>query len=123
VVRLPATVAHDYAAAHRASWTLATVGGVLAVLLALFALLVSPHRRRTVRGVGWAVLFGCAATALVWWAAPAFADLGSRPVWSALATAARRAYASRVVSTLVPVAIAGCAVLLVSFLVPGPRRR
>jgi hypothetical protein len=123
VVRLPATVAHDYTAAHRASWKLATVGGVVAVLLALFALLVSPHRRRTLRGVGLAVLVSCAATAVVWWAAPAFVGLASRPVWSALATAAREAYASRVVSTLVPVAIAGGVVLLVSFAVPRPRRR
>lgn len=123
VVRLPAPAAHDYAAAHRTSWQVATVGGVVAVLLMLFAVLVSPHRRRTVRGVGWAVLFSCAGTAVVWWAGPVIAGLAGRPVWSELATAARRAYASRVGSTLIPVAIAGGVVLLASFAVPGPRRR
>lgn len=123
VVRLPTTVAHDYAAAHRTAWEVTTVGGVIAVLLALLAVLVSPHRRRTVRGVGWAALFSCAATALLWWAGPAIAGLASRPVWSALATAARHAYASRMGWTLAPVAIAGCVVLLVSFAVPRARRR
>jgi hypothetical protein len=122
-VTLPSPVRHDYAKARAVAHRIAVDGAVAAGVLLLFALLVSPNRRRTVRGAGWTILASCAATAVLWWASPALAKLSSRRLWVDIATAAQHASTATVVATLVPVAVVGVVVLLVSLLVPGPRPR
>jgi hypothetical protein len=105
--------------AHR----IAVDGAVAAGVLLLFALLVSPNRRRTVRGAGWTILASCAATAVLWWAIPGLAGLVSHQPWAdALAAVAGGASYPTVISILVPVAVAGALVLIVLFLLPRGRR-
>lgn len=122
-VHLPRPVAHRYTEARHAARTISRVGGIIAVALLLLALLVSRHRRRTLGGVGWTILASCAATAVLWWAIPALAGLASRGAWSdALAAVAASASYPTVISILVPVAVVGAVVLIVSFLLPRGRR-
>ena len=122
-VTLPKPIRHDYERARATTHRIAVGGAIAAGVLLLLALLISPHRRSTVRGAGWTILASCAATAVLWWAAPGLAKLSSRPLWVDIATAAQHVSTSTVVATLVPVAVAGVVVLLVSFLVPRPRRK
>ena len=121
-VTLPKPIRHNYTQARVTTHRIAVDGAIAAGVLLLLAVLVSPRRRRTVRAAGWTILASCAATAGLWWASPALAKLSSRPLWVDIATAAQHVSTSTVVATLVPVAVAGVVVLLVSFLVPGGRR-
>ena len=122
-VRLPRHVAHSYAQARRTAGTVARVGGAVAIALLLLALLVSRSRRRTLGGAGWTILASCAATAVLWWAIPSLAGLASHRVWAdALAAAAEGASYPTVISILVPVAVVGGIVVVVSFLLPRRRR-
>lgn len=122
-VHLPRPVAHRYAEARHTARTVAWVGGIVAVALLLLALLISRHRRRTLGGVGWTILASCAATAVLWWAIPGLAGLVSHQAWAdALAAVAGGASYPTVISILIPVAVAGAIVLIVSFLLPRGRR-
>lgn len=117
-VQLPGTYVTRLRDAREAAWLVATRGGAVAVGLLLLALLVSPHRRRTLRAAGVTVLLSCGATALLWWVAPVVVDVLSSPAWAQAAASARKAYTPLAVATLVPVAVAGAVVAVVSFLVP-----
>ena len=122
-VALPKPIRHDYRKARATSHRIAIEAAVAAGVLLLLALLISANRRRTVRGAGWVILASCAATAVLWWAAPDLAKLSSRRLWVDIATAAQHVSTTTLLATLVPVAVAGVVVLLISFLVPGPRRK
>lgn len=121
-VRLPSSVADRYATAQDRTWLVATRGAVVAVLLLLLAILVAHNRRLTTAAAGLAVLAGCAATAVLWWLAPAVVDVVVSRAWGDAVGETRRALAGTMASVLLPVAVAGAALVGLSLLVPGRRR-
>jgi len=120
-VRLPSAVADQYSTARHRTWLVATRGGLVAVLLLLLAVLFARNRRLTTAAAGLTVLAGCAATAALWWLAPAVVDVVMSRAWGEAVGETRRALAGTMVSALLPVAVAGAALVAVSLLVPARR--
>lgn len=121
-MRLPSPVTDGLATARSGAWTLATGGGVVALALLLSAVLVARNRRRALHGAGWTVLVACGLTGLLWYFAPKLTRLAGYQAWSDAVAAARQSYAPAVFSSMLPVILAGVALLAVSFLLPGRRR-
>lgn len=121
-VRLPSSVADPYSAAQDRTWLVATRGAVTTVLLLLLAILVARNRRLTTAAAGLTVLAACAATAVLWWLAPAVVDVVASRAWGEALSQTRGALADTMVSALLPVAVAGAALVGISVLVPGRRR-
>lgn len=121
-VRLPGSVTGELATARSTAWTMATVGGVAAAVLVLAAVLLARNRRLALNGAGWTVLVACGLTGLLWYFAPELTRTAGYQAWSGVVAVARRSYASAVFSAMLPAVLAGVALLVVSFLLPGRRR-
>jgi hypothetical protein len=120
--RLPASIADQYSTARDRTWLVATRGAIAAVLLLVIALLVSRNRRATTAAAGFTVLASCVAAAALWWFAPAVVDLVASKAWGDTMREARTTFADNVISALLPVAGAGVALMVFSFVVPRGRR-
>ncbi len=121
--QLPSDVASRYAQARDTAWKVATGGAVLAALLFLAALLVSRHRRGTLGAIGLFLLASFGLTLLVYSRLTDLADRLSGDPWVHAGAAAAQAAGSEAASILLPLAVAGGALMLVSLLIPGRRRR
>lgn len=119
--QLPVPVLEDYRAARQQTWQLATVGGLVAVALAVAALVVHPHRRSGLRSAGLTVIAASVGSGVLWWFMPALARAGGESGWGPLLLALRHATTAQAVTLLAPFAGAGVVLALVSFLLP--RRR
>lgn len=117
-VRLPRTLWGAYQDARETSWLVATRGALLAGVLYLAALVISPHRRRVLLlGALSLLLSGAAAFALVR-NLPGLADAAGAGTW--VSTAARVAVPdpAAVAPFLLPLVVLAGALLVASFLAP-----
>lgn len=120
-VQLPARIVKPYHEARRTTWWVATRGALAAVGLVALAFLVSPHRRRMVGALGLAVLVACGLVALVWTQLPGLVATFSDNPWVDAAAGAGVTSLSSLRPYLVPAAVAGGALVVLSLALP--RRR
>ncbi len=120
-VQLPAQVVKPYQRARETTWWVATRGAAAAAALVVFAFVVSPHRRRMVGALGVAILVACGLVALIWSRAPQIVAAVSTNPWVDAAATAGATSLSSVRPYLVPAAVAGGVLVVLSLALP--RRR
>ncbi len=120
-VSVPATYLDKYTTAREVSRKLWIGGGLIALGLVAIAVLVSKHRRRTIRSTGLATLLACAAVALGYWVMPTFVQAASSAAESDAVAAVLQAQRPTVLHTLLPVAVVGVVLVVVGL--AGGRRR
>ncbi|MEP7090317.1 MAG: hypothetical protein ABI776_09435 [Nocardioidaceae bacterium] len=112
-VSVPSDYFSHYQRARDVSWFVATRGAVATLVLFAVALLVSPHRVRTVRSVGVALLLSTAVAALAFWALPALAAAVSSSTAADAAAVVLRAERSDVLRALLPPAVVAVVLIVV----------
>ncbi len=117
-LRLPRDVWGTYQDARETSWLVATRGALLAALLYLTALVISPHRRRTLLvGAVSLLLSGAAALALVR-NLPRLADAAGAGPWVTASARVAVPDLETVAPLLLPLGAAAGALLVASLLAP-----
>jgi hypothetical protein len=124
--RLPPDVWRPYRDARETSWTIATWGAGLAVLLLLLGVAVSRSRRRAMLGAAVAlVVAGASAVGLLWVALNLAPTLLEEPYHSHLSMLGGSAepYLEFLTAPLVVVGVIAAGLLVVSLLLPRRRAR
>ena len=121
--KVPSSLMGHYRQARRSAWLVATRAALAAVVLFLLALLVARNRRTALAGIGVALLVCFGATLVLFSALPQVASRVTGNLWVQAAATAGGASQAKVVSLLLPVAIAGVVAVLVSFVMPRGSRR
>jgi hypothetical protein len=117
-VTVPSEDMDRYRTARDTTWKVAVGGGLITLGLLLIAVLISPNRRRTVRSIGVTVLLVAAAAALLFAAIPTVLRAAdARAEFEALASVVEAQRRSAWL-TLLPVAVVGAVLLVVSLLMP-----
>ena len=117
-VQLPERVVKPYRQARATTWWVATRGALVAAALVALAFLVSPHRRRMVGALGVAVLVACGLVALVWTQLPGLVATFSSNPWVDAAAGAGITSLSALRPYLVPAAVAGGVLVVLSLALP-----
>ncbi len=120
-VQLPAQIVKPYREARRTTWWVATRSAMAAAALVILAFLVTPNRRRMVGAFGAAVLVTCGLVALVWTQLPGLVAAVSTNPWIDAAATAGVTSLSSLRPYLVPAAVAGGVLVVLSLALP--RRR
>lgn len=122
VLRVPPAIWKHYLNAREIAWLVSTRGSVMAVALFLFAVLLAPNRRRSLQGVGVALLVSAGFVALLYWMLPELVPAVTEDPWVQAVSSISPEYKSAATAIALPVAVAGFVVIAVSFVIPRSRR-
>lgn len=106
-VTVPATYVDRYQAARDNSRRLALGAGLVTAGLLLAALVVSRHRRRTVRSIGIASVLSALVVALLYWAVPSVLEVATANPLAGGVISVVRTERSDVLLRLLPVVVVG----------------
>lgn len=122
-VSVPARVWQPYVDARDTSWQVATTAAIVAAALFLVSILVARRRRGAVLAVGLVILVSTVVAGALFRLLPSLAPLVTDDQRVADLAALAGASTDTLVTLLLPFAIAGGVVALVSLAVPGRRAR
>ena len=121
-VEVPARYVTRYQDARERSGTLALRAALVTALLLALALLVSPHRLRTVRSIGIGALLAALVVALLYWALPSVISAASSSPLVGAVVAVVQAERTTVLLRLAPVAVVGLAMVVTGIAAGGGSR-
>lgn len=120
-IRVPQRIWGPYEEARDTAWLVATRGALASAALFLVGLLIARNRRRAVALVGAAVALSAGAAFLLLRSLPQLVEEAATGRWARWAAAVSAPDTTAVTEVLLPVAVVGAALVVVSFFVPRPR--